>query len=186
MICKYRGCSSLASVTIEDGVQTLSLSMPFAGCPIQSLYLGRNYDYSYLSPFRDNKSLTSVTFGNSVTSIGGSAFSGCSGLKEIYARSTTPPTIYASTFTNYTPTLYVPTGCVSAYKNATYWKKFYDIREGIPTGIVALPDNSLFDEAHPNARRDVIYTVEGRRVQQDWEQLPQGIYIINGKKVFIK
>ena len=45
---------------------------------------------------------------------------------------------------------------------------------------------SLSDEAHPNARKDVIYTVDGRRITQDKAQLPQGVYIINGKKVFIK
>ena len=44
----------------------------------------------------------------------------------------------------------------------------------------------LSDEAHPNIPKDVIYTVDGRCVQQDRVQLPQGIYIINGKKVFIK
>ena len=82
----FRGCSGLTSLKIEDGSETLSFSTsysstPFTSCPLQSLYLGRNISYSdHYSPF---KSLTSVTIGNSVTSIGDYAFSGCSGLTSL-------------------------------------------------------------------------------------------------------
>ena len=112
----FEGCSGLTSVTIGNRITSIGESA-FQWCG----------------------GLTSLTIPNSVTSIEGAAFQGCSGLKEIYAQSTTPPSIYEHTFPYDVPTLYVPTGCVSAYKNATYWERFYDIREEIPTGIVALP-----------------------------------------------
>ena len=85
----FANCSGLTSVTIEDGAQTLSLSTsylpsPFLHCPIESLYLGRNLSYSSsYPPFRDNTKLTKLTIGNSVTSIGSSAFYGCSGLTSV-------------------------------------------------------------------------------------------------------
>ena len=85
----FSDCNSLISVTIENGTNTLSittssLSTPFSSCPITSLYLGRDISYnSTYSPFRYKTSLTSLTIGNSVTSIGEKAFDGCSGLTSI-------------------------------------------------------------------------------------------------------
>ena len=60
----------------------------FYDCPLESLYLGRNLSYrgsedSGFSPFYNIKTLKEITIGNSVTSIGNNAFSGCSGLTEI-------------------------------------------------------------------------------------------------------
>ena len=94
----FNGCTSLKNLRIEDGEGTLSLGYNdynsgtgkglFYDCPLETLYLGRNLSYntssSYgYSSFYNIKTLTSVTIGNSVTSIGDDAFSGCSGLKTV-------------------------------------------------------------------------------------------------------
>ena len=60
----------------------------FYDCPLETLYLGRNLSYntdSYYgySPFYNKSTLTSVTIGNSVTSIVSGAFYGCTGLKTV-------------------------------------------------------------------------------------------------------
>ena len=47
------------------------------------------------------------------------------------------------------------------------------------TGIVALEDKAS------DSKNDKIYTLDGRQVT-DFETLPSGIYIVNGKKVLKK
>ena len=98
-VCAFEGCTSLKDLCIEDGTATLSLGYNdweydargqglFYDCPLETLYLGRNlsYDTSYkygYSPFYNNETLTSVTIGNSVTSIGEYVFYGCSNLTNV-------------------------------------------------------------------------------------------------------
>ncbi|MDE5822863.1 MAG: leucine-rich repeat protein [Paramuribaculum sp.] len=78
----FSGCSGLKELTLKDGTETLSISWQFSNCPLETLYLGRNLSYN-LGLCRDLKTLKSVTIGNSVSSIGNSAFAGCSGLASI-------------------------------------------------------------------------------------------------------
>ena len=94
----FNGCKSLKNLHIEDGEGTLFLGYNyldtnngkglFYDCPLKTLYLGRNLSYyggslHGYSPFYAKSALTSVTIGNSVTSIGDSAFRGCSGLTSV-------------------------------------------------------------------------------------------------------
>lgn len=77
----FYDCKKMTSVTLEDGSETLSFDNDvFNKCHIETVYLGRNIEYS---PFNNNSLLTSLTIGNSVTSIGNNAFSNCSGLTSI-------------------------------------------------------------------------------------------------------
>ena len=89
----FDDCTGLTELIIEDGKETLSLGYNdideglFYDCPLEKLYLGRNLSYnatqSYgYSPFYNKTKLKEVTIGNSVTSIGNSAFYGCSNLIE--------------------------------------------------------------------------------------------------------
>ena len=91
----FDACTKLSDLRFEDGEKTLSLGYNGAGeglfyaCPLKTLYLGRNLSYSTsqsdgYSPFYDNTSLTSVTIGDSVTTIKTNAFGYCSGLKGVY------------------------------------------------------------------------------------------------------
>ena len=95
----FNGCTSLKDLRIEDGKDTLSLGYKsynssgygkglFYDCPLETLYLGRNLSYNAeftygYSPFYNKTKLASVTIGNSVTSIGNYAFSGCSDLTNV-------------------------------------------------------------------------------------------------------
>ena len=72
--------------------------------------------------FNGCHSLTIVSIPSAVTSIASNAFANCFGIAEIHFKRTSPPTVAAaSAFTNL-PTdckIYVPTGSLSAYVNAS-------------------------------------------------------------------
>jgi len=98
----FAGCSGLTSFKVEDGECSISFGEnALASCPVENLYLGRNWTYSGSgaistgiktltlgekvtalpdNAFADCTSLTSVVIPYSVKSIGSSAFAGCSGL----------------------------------------------------------------------------------------------------------
>ena len=65
-----------------------------------------------------------------MTSIGSSAFYGCSNLTSVTVGIETPLPISSYTFSNRAnATLYVPKGCKAAYEAAVYWKEFKEIIE---------------------------------------------------------
>ncbi len=72
--------------------------------------------------------LECITIGKSVTLIGDFAFENCNSLKEVYCKSTTPPTGSASMFNKNASgrKIYVPTASVEAYKAAQYWSDYAD------------------------------------------------------------
>ena len=73
--------------------------------------------------------LTSITIPNSVTSIGEYAFYCCDNLNNVIVDIKEPLAIEENTFTNrFNATLYVPNGCINAYRNAEYWKDFKVIK----------------------------------------------------------
>ena len=126
-------------------------------------------------------SLTSVTIGNSVTSIGQSAFYNCGGLTDIYCHIEEPLTIDSSVF-NYVPTntcrLHVPIGSKVKYQAADVWKGFLNIVEDLPTGIVSI------DNSQSTIDNDVWFTLSGVRL--NGKPTKAGVYIVNGKTVVIK
>lgn len=83
----FSSCTSLSSVSIENGNTTLDFmeGSGFSGCQLQNLYLGRNLTYdSWKSPFRFNKeALSSLTIGEQVTEIGDCQFVGLKSLKAL-------------------------------------------------------------------------------------------------------
>ena len=88
----YR-CESLEKVLMDDGETELTLgssgSSPlFASCPLDSVYIGRNINYSIASdngysPFYRNTKLRSVTITDKETEISPNEFYGCTALKNV-------------------------------------------------------------------------------------------------------
>ena len=78
------------------------------------------------SAFRGCSSLTSVDFeeNSQLTSIDDEAFSYCSRLTTITINATTPPTLGLSVFSSDMISIYVPAGSVNAYKAASGWKSY--------------------------------------------------------------
>ena len=92
----FEGCESLNNIVFEDGNETLEweninpsiyeVYSIFYDCPIDSLYIGRNfkreYDNWWYGLFEDS-SVKKLTIGNTVTKIESSSFSGCKNLTEV-------------------------------------------------------------------------------------------------------
>ena len=160
----FKNCSALKYINFEDGSESLVMTMtvsgsastnqsPFAGCPLDSLYIGRDLTYShystsyYFAPFAEKTTLKKVTFGDNVKLIPDKSFNGCDAittvtipqsvttigdyafygklLKEVHCAIVTPITINSNVF--YSPAnsiLVVPASSVNAYKSANVWKTF--------------------------------------------------------------
>ncbi len=147
--------------------------------------------------FYDCSGLTSLTIGNSVTLIGRYAFMGSfeSG-DTIFSLNPTPPNLGKNVFYNgyiigipyndYDATLLVPIGSKTDYQTSEGWKNFYNIEETEYDGIDNVVIDQLFDPFKNSGEIKTIYTIDGRALNpQDVSLLPNGIYIINGKKIVI-
>lgn len=83
--------------------------------------------------------LTSITIPNSVTSIGYDAFSDCTGLTSITSLVTTPPTINTDAFSDVSVDIpvHIPCGTKEAYSAAKGWNLFTNYKEQL-TAIVTI------------------------------------------------
>ena len=89
----FDGCTSLETVLMDDGETELTLgsngSSPlFASCPLDSVYIGRNINYSIASnkgysPFYRNTKLRSVVITDKESEVTANEFSGCTALQSI-------------------------------------------------------------------------------------------------------
>lgn len=161
------------------------------GIPETITYNGVTYTVTSIGngAFENNTNLTDVTIPSTITSIGESAFAGCSNLKSITVNSTTPIAFPSASGTRSgssvfdgvdknTCVLYVPEGCVEVYKAAPVWGEFANILVIGTSSINSVP----FDFGKPQD----IYSLDGRKVKlnvKSVDELPNGLYIINGKKV---
>ena len=129
----FYNCYSVITIIIPDSVTSIG-SSAFNGC----------------------SGLTSINLPESLESIGDEAFANCTSLQEVYCYATTPPscgdgafenslsdasssnaaTRATSSETDYTTTLYVPSGTLELYQAASVWQDFPSIVEmGSDTAI---------------------------------------------------
>ena len=130
--------------------------------------------------FLDLENIVSVMLPGSVSSIGQEAFSGCTGLTEITCKAAVPPICEADCFLGVEQRdckLYVAEVSVEAYRNAPVWQNF-DIIATDFSGIEGIWVDEELDET-----QSPLYDLQGRRVTGTPER---GLYIRNGKKVWIK
>lgn len=153
---EFYGCNNLKNVTIGNGVKSIG-NYAFSGC----------------------SALEGFSFGSSMESIGNEAFSDCTNLTQLTSYAVTPPTcgIQALDDINkWNCVLKIPEGTNDAYMAADQWKEFFFI-ENLPAGI-----NGIKQEIGKNAP---VYNLNSIRVKNT-QNLPKGVYIINGKKVMVK
>lgn len=146
---------------------------------------GNVYDVTGIASgsFKDNKNLTSITIPSSIKSIGDAAFSGCENLKEITINIDEPIALEPngeSVFegVNFeTCVLYVPEASIERYKADEIWGKFKNILS---------QTSGIHDIRLDENKSNNVYNLQGQIILGETpniEQLPKGVYIINGKKI---
>ena len=119
---------SLKSFTIEDGGEVLSINNNFLNSPLSEIYVGRNISYpDGYSPFSMLESLSKLTIGSQVTSIGKGQYAGCQNLKDVVSYAVDVPATGTNVFTeSYLPpaTLHVLASSANAYKATYPWSMF--------------------------------------------------------------
>ena len=116
----------------EDGDPFMTLASS-----LRHIYQGRNIQYYYSDPeiprtiLRNFTALESIVFGENVNNIQDMLYSGCTALKHIECRSTTPPYVWSAlTDIDYENIeLLVPKYYSYTYQNAAFWGKFTNIVE---------------------------------------------------------
>ena len=124
-----------------------------------------------------------------MTSIGKKAFWQNPYIESITSKITTPFAIndntffIASSYDSYilykSATLYVPKGTVAKYRATEGWKNFKNIvEEGTTTAIDDVEADNTLNTSN------AIYDINGKRLPAtSLDELPAGIYIVNGKKI---
>ena len=173
----FSGCSGLTSVAIPSSVTSIG-SSAFDGCSSLTAITVSDANTEYKSIdgvvySKDSKTLIYCPAGKTgefiipegVTSIGSSAFEGCSGLTSVLSYATTPPSAGSSTFKNiyWHPCAYVPEGSVEAYKAAEGWNDLIICAAEPGTGV----------EEGEDAVKEVYYIgMNGQRYETIIEDAP--------------
>lgn len=123
----FRLCGSLKSITLPSTLTEIGTEA-FRHCKsLETITIPDNVTKINTSSFNYCSSLVHLTVGSGVTSFDDDLY-GCSSLKTMYFKSTTPPTLPATyNFTRYCTsleTIYVPKGCGSRYRSTTSWSNF--------------------------------------------------------------
>jgi len=164
---------------IIPGTVTTIMERGFESCDrLSSITIPNSVTVIGNRAFSDCTGLSSITIPGSVTAIGNYAFNNCFGLRSIYVEWGTPITNCSNkafgTYNQLDATLYVPRGCVDAYKDVEPWSRFLNIEESnFVTGIDAIGCDKpafirLFNAAGVN-----IYNGPSDRIPA----LPRGLYI---------
>ena len=179
----FSGCTHLKSVELPEGLVSIG-SYAFSECALENVTIPNSICELGRTAFRSNplleivvpnsitkiddeifdrcKSLTSVTIGNAVESIGRRAFWYCTNLKSFTCLTSTPPVLVeGESFEDVDlgqVTLYVPQGSKEKYEQADVWKDFGKIVEINPT------NNIVGTEKQSSSFVVSRYSVNGQRL----------------------
>ena len=177
----FSGCSALTQVN-WDAINCADFvydNWTFDRCPITTFIFGNQVKHIPAYLCYDMDKLTQITIGNSVTSIGNSAFENCSTLAEMTVLPTVPPTITASTFCNISTQVKVsiPEGSRDAYMADENWKQLLYLSAGQLSGTCGDYLTWTFTTADCTlsiSGRGEMYDFSSYR-KQPWSNFRQGI-----------
>ena len=124
----FDGFTALSAVTLGSTIETI-YQYAFISCEaLTEITFPNSLSYIGKSAFA-NSGLTSLTIPEQVTGMGDNAFAYCFGLTGITSEATTPPILGNMVFSmvdNEIPVT-VPAGCLKAYQEAEGWNYFINI-----------------------------------------------------------
>lgn len=139
-------CSNLASVTLPNELGMIS-SYTFRSCEkLSDINIPSSVTYIDDNAFLNCSGLKKIVLPEGITHVGKNAFQECTGLTSVTSLSTTPPEADEDAFSNYTIPLYVPAEALTAYQNASPWKKFTpieQIRQKCETPVITVKDGQV-------------------------------------------
>ena len=163
----FRYCSGLTSITVEKGntkydsrdncnaIIETNTNKLIAGC--KNTTIPNSVTSIGGFAFEGCSGLTSITIPNSVTSIENGAFDGCSGLTSITFERTTPPEFGEDVFykVDISISVYVPANSIEAYKNVLGGLDLSDIK-ALP--LIYLKDGEAYTQDSQIDGMDIYYT----------------------------
>ena len=173
----FEDCTALTSIEIPNSVTGIG-HYAFYGCTgLSSVEIPNSVTSIGEEAFKRCSNIESLYISNSIESIGYEAFARCEKIKEIKIGLEKPIRASESIFADVVyddAILYVPIGAKYRYEKREPWNLFFDIVEMDFTGIddVKVEDGEV----------KTVYDLNGCAV----ENPANGIYIIDGKKVFVK
>lgn len=123
----FQNCTALTSVIIpKNSVLTAIPNYAFYGCTaIQKMQLPVSVKKIGSYAYQNCSNMTETKIPSSITSIGASAFAGCTKLNDIYTYTIEPQPINQNTFATYTTgTVHVPAVSWYNYYYDTQWSQF--------------------------------------------------------------
>ena len=159
---------------------------------MRELVIGNNVTAIGAGAFAGIKTLSKVTVGDAVKTIGEQAFYDCTGLTHITCYRERPCVAYSNTFDGidkFDCTLHVLSSSVDMYKSATGWRDFYYI-ETIDAATTTLSSNDVTVEPSvntatvtwPTQENAATYTIQ---ITKDGEVFCTLIFNANGQLVGI-
>jgi len=185
----FIGCSSLENIVIPESVTFIG-RLAFNNCQnLSELVIPESVEQIEGYAFNRCTNLKKVVIKSDALSIGKNAFAECPNIEEVYVLSENVPQTEIDLSFNFRPfatgsadgasprgVLYVPTGCKHLYPECITMDF---------TDVIEMDMSSMITGVKPvvvPSEQSVYYDLFGRRVEN-----PQsGIYIKDGKKVFVK
>lgn len=175
----FLGCSALKKIEIApDDTPVVIGCGAFKKIPLEELTLRRGF-VAGDTPFYNIGTLSRLTLGENVTELPDYAFAGCTGLREIYCESPTPPAIHQNTFKGVSRSeckVYVYDN-EQGYKETDGWKEFFSGVETVTAAPGAITVTSAGSELvikGVSTGRISIYDYSGNEIVRQAAAAPEG------------
>ena len=126
----FKSCTSLKEITLPSTLTSIGSYMFYNCSSLKNIIVPEGVTTIGTYAFNNCNALESATLPSTLTTLGSYNFYKCDKLTSVTVNFTKPITLASSNFSNRRNAyLYVPGGCVAAFKAATYWKEFKWINE---------------------------------------------------------